>query len=115
MGSLAPGESTGEIQARFNKDNWSNFGEADDYSFDPTKLSFADWDRVTVYQNGTLIWGSEAPLASGAVQLEQRSADGADEASAQSEGCSTGAGGSPLGLVIVVWGMLLGRRRAAYR
>ena len=69
MGSLTPGQSTGEIMARFNKDNWSNFAEADDYSFDPTKLSFADWDRVTVYQSGTLIWGSEPPAAFGAVEI----------------------------------------------
>ncbi|MGH2901660.1 MAG: cellulose binding domain-containing protein, partial [Solirubrobacteraceae bacterium] len=119
MGSLAPGQSTGEIMARFNKDNWSNFGEADDYSFDPTKLSFADWDRVTVYQNGTLIWGSEPPVAVGAVEIEPRSADGADgadeagadEAGARSGGCSTGRSGMPLGLVIVVVGILLRRRR----
>ena len=114
MGSLAPGQSTGEIQARFNKDDWSNFGEADDYSFDPTKLSFADWDRVTVYQSGTLIWGTEPPLAGGAAQLA-RSADlpqGAEAgASASGGGCSTGSGGSSLALVVAVGAMLLGRRR----
>jgi len=115
MGSLAPGQSTGEIQARFNKDDWSNFAEADDYSFDPTKLSFADWARVTVYQNGTLISGSEPPLAGGAVQLDRRSADGAHDASASSEGCSAGTGGSPLGLVIVAGALLLGRRRGRPR
>lgn len=112
MGSLAPGQSTGEIMARFNKDNWSNFNEADDYSFDRTKLSFADWDRVTVYQNGTLIWGSE-PLAGGAVvQLDRPSPDGPHEAgaSASAGGCSAGADGSPL-LLMAVGGMLLGRRR----
>ena len=112
MGSLAPGQSTGEIMARFNKDNWSNFNEADDYSFDRTKLSFADWDRVTVYQNGALIWGSE-PLAGGSVvQLDRPSPDGPHEAgeSASAGGCSAGADGSPL-LVMAVGGMLLRRRR----
>ncbi|HEX3761685.1 MAG TPA: glycoside hydrolase family 9 protein [Kofleriaceae bacterium] len=121
MGSLAPGQSTGEIQARFNKDDWSNFAEADDYSFDRTKLSFADWDRVTMYQNGTLIWGTEPPLAGGAVQgaepIERRGADGTPDpsadgaASASSGGCSAGAGGSPLGLVIAIGGTLFGWRR----
>jgi endoglucanase len=122
MGSLAPGQSTGEIQARFNKDDWTNFGEADDYSFDRTKLSFADWDRVTLYQNGTLIWGSEPLPASGVAELDERSADGPPEASASSPGassggCSAGTGGSPLGLMIAVGGMLLGwrRRRPARR
>jgi endoglucanase len=111
MGSLAPGQSTGQIQARFNKDNWSNFAEADDYSFDPTKLSFADWDRMTVYQNGALIWGSEPPLAAGAAQGEPRSADDPREVSASGDGCSARAGGSPIGLVILVGAMLLGWRR----
>jgi endoglucanase len=117
MGSLTPGQSTGEIQARFNKDDWSNFGEADDYSFDPTKLSFADWDRVTVYQSGTLIWGSEPPLAGGAAQLARsaevphEAAEVPHEAGASSGGCNAGTGGSPLGLVFVVGGVLFGWRR----
>jgi MYXO-CTERM domain-containing protein len=116
MGSLAPGQSTGEIQARFNKDDWSNFNESDDYSFDPTKLSFADWDRVTVYQNGTLIWGTEPPLASSAVvqaaaPVDRHRDDGAPEVGASSGGCSTGAGGSPLGLVLVLGSLVLRRRR----
>jgi endoglucanase len=58
-GTLAAGGQTGEIQGRFNKDNWSNYNEADDYSYDPTKASFADWNRITLYRNGTLVWGAE--------------------------------------------------------
>jgi len=111
MGSLAPGQSTGEIQARFNKDDWSNFAEADDYSFDPTKLSFADATRVTVYQSGTLIWGTEPPVTATALELEQLGADSPQEASASSGGCSAGAGDAPIGLAIAVGGMLFGRRR----
>lgn len=115
MGSLAPGQSTGEIQARFNKDNWSNFGEADDYSFDPTKTSFTDWERVTVYQNGTLIWGAEPPIALGAVESEDApDADSADDAGAPSGGCSAGGNGS-LGLMIAAGAMLLGGRRRSRR
>lgn len=111
MGSLTPGQSTGEIQARFNKDNWANFNEADDYSFDPTKLSFADWTRVTVYQNGALVWGSEPPLTGGAVvQLDRSAPDRPQDTGASAAGCSAG-GGSPLGLAILIGGMLLGRRR----
>ncbi len=33
--------------------------EANDYSFDPTKTSFADWSNVTLFQNGALVWGTE--------------------------------------------------------
>ena len=47
-GSIAAGGQSGEIQARFAKTDWSNYTETGDYSFDPTKLSFADWTRVTL-------------------------------------------------------------------
>ena len=90
--------------------DWSNFAEADDYSFDPTKLSFADATRVTVYQNGTLIWRTEPPAAAGALELDQLGAGSPHEAGASSGGCSA-AGGSPLGLAIALGGLLLGRRR----
>src|SRR5687767_8521307 len=58
-GSIAAGSQSGEIQARFAKANWSNYNETGDYSFDPTKTSFTDWDRVTLYRNGVLVWGTE--------------------------------------------------------
>ncbi|HET9912930.1 MAG TPA: cellulase family glycosylhydrolase [Anaerolineales bacterium] len=58
-GSIAAGGQSGEIQARFAKSDWSNYTETGDYSFDPTKLSFADWDHVTLYRNGVLVWGTE--------------------------------------------------------
>ena len=58
-GSLSPGQNSGEIQNRVNKNNWANYTETGDYSFDPTKTAFADWARVTLYQNGTLVWGTE--------------------------------------------------------
>lgn len=58
-GSLAPGANTGEIQLRINKTDWSNYNEAGDYSYDPSKISFSDWERVPLYLNGTLAWGLE--------------------------------------------------------
>ena len=58
-GSLTAGQSSGEIQNRVNKNTWANYTETGDYSFDPTKTSFADWSRVTLYRNGTLVWGVE--------------------------------------------------------
>ncbi|SDZ05439.1 Aryl-phospho-beta-D-glucosidase BglC, GH1 family [Evansella caseinilytica] len=58
-GSLAPDNDTGPIFTRFHKVDWSNFDETDDYSYDSTKTSFEVWDRITVYQNGNLIWGIE--------------------------------------------------------
>jgi len=58
-GSLDASGQTGEIQARFNRTNWTNFDESDDYSFDPTKSAFTDWYAVTLYRAGTLVWGAE--------------------------------------------------------
>jgi endoglucanase len=58
-GSLAPGQQSGEIQTRLHNQNWSNYTEGNDYSYDATKTSFADWNRVALYRNGTLVWGTE--------------------------------------------------------
>ncbi|WP_371320227.1 glycoside hydrolase family 9 protein [Chengkuizengella axinellae] len=58
-GSIAAGGQSGEIQTRNNKIDWSNFDEMNDYSFDSTKTQFTDWDHVTLYQNGQLVWGLE--------------------------------------------------------
>ncbi|MFD7867449.1 endo-1,4-beta-xylanase [Streptomyces sp. NPDC059783] len=57
-GSLAPGASTGEIQLRLNKTDWSNFDESDDYSHS-TGTTYADADRIAVYVGGELVWGIE--------------------------------------------------------
>ncbi|MCM3700206.1 glycoside hydrolase family 9 protein [Paenibacillus macerans] len=58
-GSLAPGSDSGEIQTRINKNDWTAYNEANDYSFDPIKTAYTDWDHVALYQNGTLVWGIE--------------------------------------------------------
>jgi endoglucanase len=58
-GSIAAGGESGEIQTRWNKVDWSNYGEADDYSYGETQTTFADWQQVTLYRNGVLVWGTE--------------------------------------------------------
>ncbi len=50
--------SSGAIQARLNKSDWTIFNETNDYSFDGTKTAFADWSKVTLYRAGTLVWGT---------------------------------------------------------
>jgi hypothetical protein len=59
-GSLAPGQSTGEIQTRVHHVNWSNFNTTETYSFisDPSFV-YKDTQTVTLYQNGALAWGVE--------------------------------------------------------
>jgi hypothetical protein len=58
-GNCVAAAQTGEIQVRFNITDYTPMNEAGDYSFDPTKTGFADWGRVTLYQNGVLVWGTE--------------------------------------------------------
>ena len=57
-GSLAPGASTGEIQLRLAKTDWSSFGQADDHSY-RVSASLTDFDHVTAYTGGALAWGVE--------------------------------------------------------
>ena len=57
-GSLAVGASTGQMQLRFNKTDWSTFTQTNDYSYG-TNSTFADSTKITVYVDGTLVWGTE--------------------------------------------------------
>lgn len=59
-GSLAAGQSTGEIQTRVHHVNWSNFNTTASYSFisDPSFV-YKDTQTVTLYVNGVLVWGTE--------------------------------------------------------
>jgi endoglucanase len=58
-GNLAPGANTAEIQNRFNKNDWSNYQQAYDYSYEGSATTFTVSTRITVYYKGTLVWGSE--------------------------------------------------------
>jgi hypothetical protein len=58
-GSLAPGAGSGQIHTRFSKNDWSYYTQTGDASFNPSLTQFADWNRITVYRNGVLIWGIE--------------------------------------------------------
>lgn len=58
-GSIAAGGQSGDIQVRIAKADWSNFNESDDYSFSSTQSAFADWNKITLLQSGTLAWGIE--------------------------------------------------------
>jgi endoglucanase len=57
-GSLAAGGNT-IVQARVAKSNWTNYTQTDDYSFNSSATTFADWTKVTGYVSGTLQWGVE--------------------------------------------------------
>lgn len=57
-GTLDPGQSA-EIQTRFAKADWSNYNQADDYSFKTSGSQFENHAQVTGYLNGQLVWGIE--------------------------------------------------------
>jgi hypothetical protein len=54
---LNPGQTV-QVEARFNKADWSNMDQSNDWSFAPF-ANYAAWNKVTVYENGALIAGQE--------------------------------------------------------
>ncbi len=73
LGSLYGASSTGTIQFRIAKNDWSNFNEANDYSY-KAAAPLADNDHVTVYYKNQLVWGTEPK--SGARQSAEPSGEG---------------------------------------
>ncbi len=57
-GQLAVNRDTGTIQLFLNKTDWSNFNQANDWSYSPN-TSLASSTDITVYVNGQLVWGAE--------------------------------------------------------
>ncbi len=61
---LQPGQMI-EIQSRFNKSDWSNMTQSNDWSFAPN-TSYTNAPQVTGYLGGALVWGEQpvgAPAA----------------------------------------------------
>jgi xyloglucan-specific exo-beta-1,4-glucanase len=58
-GTLAANGGNTTVQARVAKSNWTNYNQADDYSFNSAASTFVDWTQVTGYVSGTLQWGIE--------------------------------------------------------
>ena len=57
-GTLKPGEKV-MVQNRFAKNNWTNYTQNNDYSFNSTATDYAETSKVTVYSSGILIGGTE--------------------------------------------------------
>jgi hypothetical protein len=57
-GSLAAGASI-DIQVRVSKEDWSNYTQTGDYSFNAVDTNYVDWTKAPAYVSGSLIWGSE--------------------------------------------------------
>jgi hypothetical protein len=57
--TISANSSTEETAVGVFKSTWTYYDETNDYSYDPTKISLSDWDHVTLYRNGILVWGLE--------------------------------------------------------
>jgi len=57
-GDIPAGGSSGEVQLRLNKEDWSLFDESDDHSH-VASADFTESDTITVYAGTDLIWGTE--------------------------------------------------------
>jgi hypothetical protein len=66
LGMLAPLNNTSESLLQINKADWSNFNQANDYSYLPAG-PLAENDHITVYYQGQLVFGTE-PTATAARQ-----------------------------------------------
>jgi hypothetical protein len=60
---LQPGQAI-QVQSRFNKSDWSNMTQSNDWSF-AANTSYIDDARATGYISGSLVWGQE-PVAQSA-------------------------------------------------
>jgi hypothetical protein len=53
--------ATAEFQVQFHKNDWTNYTQANDYSYNGSMTSFATTTKVTVYRVGALVYGTEPP------------------------------------------------------
>ncbi len=64
---LQPGQMI-EIQSRFNKSDWSNMNQGNDWSFAPY-TSYTNATQVTGYLGGALVWGEQPVAAPAALSV----------------------------------------------
>lgn len=48
-----------DMYLRIHKNDWSNYDESNDYSYNGSLVGFAPWQNITVYRNGVLFAGLE--------------------------------------------------------
>ncbi len=57
-GNLTPSQETGEMQNRIRDAAWGVYDQSNDYSFDASVTSYQDYEKITVYYQGNLVWGT---------------------------------------------------------
>lgn len=68
-GNLAAANNTGVIQTRFANSDWSLLSETDDYSF-MTAATYSPNQKITVYRNGVLVWGTEPEIVAPSLMVK---------------------------------------------
>ncbi len=63
---LQPGQAI-QIQSRFNKSDWSNMLQDNDWSY-AAYTSYTPWTHITAYEGGSLVWGQEPSGSSAALK-----------------------------------------------
>jgi aryl-phospho-beta-D-glucosidase BglC (GH1 family) len=61
-GSIADGGNSGELQLALKKTGNGFYDQTNDYSYSPNITTATEYNKMTIYQNGTLVWGAEGPL-----------------------------------------------------
>ena len=117
--TLPAGADSGEIKIRFNRSDWTEFRQDQDFSYSPT-TSYVDWPQVALTVDGQLVWGQPpnpptavvstqatstvapaGPLDLGAVSSPTMAGYPAAEAQAQNPAVQTGVSAPASGLQIM--------------
>ena len=53
------GGETGIIQIKVHKQDWSNYNQSDDFSFNPTFSEYREFGKIALYYMDALVWGTE--------------------------------------------------------
>ncbi|MBO9204365.1 MULTISPECIES: DUF4979 domain-containing protein [Niastella] len=69
-GNLVANGNSGVIQSRFANTDWTNFNEADDYSYASNDKAYANNSHITLYRNGQLVWGVEPAAVTPEVKVK---------------------------------------------
>lgn len=67
---LPDNANTGIIEGRINEQNWGNFTQTNDYSFDSSVTAYANYQNINVYYKGKLVWGTQPAAVEGGVDVE---------------------------------------------
>ncbi|WP_084708566.1 cellulose binding domain-containing protein [Hymenobacter norwichensis] len=89
LGIFSPLSSTGNVQYRLAKSNWSNFNQANDFSYLVATSALAANSNITAYVQGQLVYGQEPAGAATAARGVATAPTSATPASVAATGKAT--------------------------